>query len=75
MPKRMRKYLRKPKKKSTTSDVDWRSLYRKAKNASAHLAPEANKKVKFLRSGAKTPEKTLRRLSIICEEDIKREFG
>ena len=77
MTKRMRKYLRKPSSsaKKTTSRTNWRALYRRAVDAVQHLDPDEHPKVKYLLNGERTPEKTLRKLSVICDEGIKREFG
>ena len=78
MTKRMRKYLRKPSKsssKATTSRTNWRALYRRAVSAVEHLDPDEYPKVKYLLAGERKPEKTLRKLSIICDAGIKREFG
>jgi|AntRauTorckE6833_2_1112554.scaffolds.fasta_scaffold00822_7 hypothetical protein len=72
MPKRtMRKYLRKPKPGKSKVQVKWERLYRKAlERAEAENDP----RVQDLRHFSNNPEAALRRLSIVSEVDLEREF-
>lgn len=77
MPKKtMRKYLRKPKS-STKKSFDWAGLYRRtlSKIEDLGLESDADPRVKLLLGGGDDPERTLRRLSIISDKDLDREFG
>lgn len=71
--KTMRRFLKKTPTSSSKDAANWKSLYKKAREASRHL--EDDPRVRLLRGGQDQPERTLRRLSILSEVDIQREFG
>ena len=67
----MRKYLRKPPEVKVASSVQWSRLYDEAlKRAEA----TEDVRVKDLRHFSSDKESALRRLSIITEVDLDREF-
>lgn len=72
MPKTtMRKYLRKSGKKKSDTGISWRLLHKRALSRAEELE---DPRVRDLKHWASNPEKALRRLSIISEVDLEREF-
>ena len=68
---KMRKYLRKPPQKSNKDGRKWKLLY---KEAVSRAEQREDDRLSFLRQGSGSPEDTLRRLNVICENDLDREF-
>lgn len=66
----MRKFLKKPE---PSKDIAWDVLYQKAVKRVERLGV-MNNKAAFLYQGSKTKEITLRKLSIVSEDDLCREF-
>lgn len=74
--KKMRKFLRKPRKTSRAEGPNWSKLYQEALGRIAlNEVADTDPRVKLLRGCADNPEKVLRRLSILSRADILREFG
>lgn len=68
---KMRKYLRKPPQKRGQDEKAWHVLYKQAVSRAEALEDD---RLGFLERGSDNPENTLRRLNIIGQNDLEREF-
>lgn len=68
---KMRKYLRKPPEKKN-QNKKWHVLYKRAIELAEVRGDE--KTLRYLEDNSETPERTLRRINIIGEADLKRKF-
>jgi hypothetical protein len=55
--------------------VNWTSLHKRAVNRALKNGLDNDPRLKFLQGTQEDPEKALRRLSILSEADLDREFG
>ena len=72
--KSMKKFLRNPNSRPA-AQVQWLRLYHKTLRVARIQIPASDPRLKLLEGSEKTPERALRKLSIISDADIQREFG